>query len=462
MSTWSKLTEEQRSEIVSRVENGEDITRVAVAFELNAGSLSRKIRKLREKGELEQYRSPIEYEEIASEHSTFTEEKNEAVLDWYSGDGPIKTLDELIESHEIDLDIWVLHGSVLHNTWTTPRARKGSEGFEYFQNHQVKARFIRKEPIPVFPTIQPVTIDVQYAPPPEPRTDGIGMSYALADPHFGFVKDLKTAKLTPFHNRKVLDLHLQMIEILKPDRVDVLGDLLDMSEWTDRFLKEPEFRWTTQPALEEATWFLAQVRMAAPNAVIDLHQGNHEKRLEDAIKTHFPAAHQLQNVDELHLPPALSLPRLLALHKLNINWIGDYPNDRVYINDLLGVEHGGRALSPGQTAKAIISESNESVAFGHVHRWEMLTRTIQTRFGPMDITGFSIACSCWTDGRVPGSKRNSQWQNGGAILEYEINGEQHNILPLSIAFDELIYQGQLFTGRDRTEEIREALNGWNI
>ena len=462
MSTWSKLADEQRSEIVSRIENGEDITKIAVAFGLNAGSLSRTLRKLRARGEIGKYIGVAKTEPQEVERSSIKESTNELEVDCYFGESHIKTLDDLVKSHGIDLDIWELYGSVLHNTWPTARAVNNGDGFEYFLNHQVKARFIRKELIPIFPTIAPVNIDVQYSKPPDPEMGDLQKSYVIADVHFGFEKDIKTAKLKPFHNRKVLDLHLQMIEFIKPDRVDILGDLLDLSEWTDKFLKDPEFRWTTQPAIEEAAWFLTQIRQIVPDAKIELHQGNHEKRMETAVKTHLLAAYGLTAVDELELPQSLSVPRLLALHKLNISWVGDYPNDRVYLNDLLSVEHGGRALSPGQTAKAVISGAYESVVFGHVHRWERLTKTIPTRFGQVDVTGFSVACSCHTDGRVPGSKRNSQWQNGAAILEFEIESDLHNIIPLSIVRGEILYQGRIFEGRDRTEEIKEALNGWNI
>jgi len=397
-----------------------------------------------------------------TEQSTFIEDVNEATLEWKSGFGPIRTLDALIESHKIDLDIWKQYGSVVHNTWTTPRAKRDSDGFEYFQNHQVKANFIRKVPIPIFPVISPVTIETQYKAPPPPRTSGIATSYIFADPQFGYVKDLKTAKLTPFHNRKVLDLHLQMIQLLQPDRVDILGDWLDMTEWTDRFMREPEFYWTTQPALLESVWWLSQIREIVPEAHVSLHQGNHDKRIDDALKTHLPAAYALKAVDELELPPALSLPKLLALHKLQIEWIGDYPNDTVYLNPLLSVKHEDKALSPGNTAKAVLRDAYETIVFGHIHRREMITKSVTTMGGTRYVTACCPGCSCWTDGRTPGSNRESQWQNGSLIAEYEIGGEMNNLTPILIEKGKLIYQKKLFEGRDRLEEIRPAMDGWHV
>jgi len=457
--TWSDLTKDQRCDVVSRICRNEDIEKIALAYGVRASSLSRKIRKLKKDGLIDQY---IIQPPSDTEQSTFIEDVNEATLEWKSGFGPIRTLDALIESHKIDLDIWKQYGSVVHNTWTTPRAKRDSDGFEYFQNHQVKANFIRKVPIPIFPVISPVTIETQYKAPPPPRTSGIATSYIFADPQFGYVKDLKTAKLTPFHNRKVLDLHLQMIQLLQPDRVDILGDWLDMTEWTDRFMREPEFYWTTQPALLESVWWLSQIREIVPEAHVSLHQGNHDKRIDDALKTHLPAAYALKAVDELELPPALSLPKLLALHKLQVEWIGDYPNDTVYLNPLLSVKHEDKALSPGNTAKAVLRDAYETIVFGHIHRREMITKSVTTMGGTRYVTACCPGCSCWTDGRTPGSNRESQWQNGSLIAEYEIGGEMNNLTPILIEKGKLIYQKKLFEGRDRLEEIRPAMDGWHV
>lgn len=463
MATWTELTDAQRGEAINRILNSEKIDDVAISYGLKSESLSRTLRRLRAAGVIEDYiKSVEERDDEPIPQSTFVEDGNEASLEWNSGYGPIVTLDELIASHKIDLAIWKQYGQVTHNTWTTPRAKRGESGFEFFQNHQIKANFIKAEPQPFFPVIQPVTIGVQYAPPPEPKRDGIGTSFIFADPHFGFSKDIKTAQLTPFHDRKALDLCLQLVAAIKPDRVDILGDWLDMAEWTDKFMKDPEFYWTTQPALLESSWWLTQIRATLPEAHISLHQGNHDMRLDDAIKAHLPAAYQLKAVNEIDLPPALSLPKLLALHELQVEWVPDYPYDRSYLNNRLSVEHGERALSPGMTASRIVKDSTETVIFGHIHRREMLTRSIQGREGAYSITGFCPACICHIDGRVPGSSPREQWQNGAAFVEYEIGGDYHNLTPIFMEHSRCVFGGQMFEGRDRTDEIKSSMDGWLI
>ena len=464
MPVWSDLTEGQQKEAVERVCRGEDKWEVATAFGLLGTSFARKLRQLRAIGEIDDYaQSPADDDVIGVDRSSFTEDGNEASLEWVSKGDPISTLPGLIASHQIDLSVWLQHGPVTHNVWTTPRARRGADGFEYFQNHQVKARFIKKNPVPIFPVISPIEMSVSFDRPPEPRREGLGVSFVVPDAHFGFVKDLKTAKLTPFHNRRVLDVCVQLITEVKPDRVDILGDWLDMAEWTDKFMRDPEFYWTTQPALLEASWQLAQIRAAAPLAEIRMHQGNHDLRLESAIKTHLPAAYGLKAVDELDRPPALSVQKLLALDKLLIEWIPDYPNDQDWVNRGLAFEHGARALSPGNTAKRIVQDAHETHVFGHIHRREMMDKTIHAYDGPVRITAFCPGCLCWTDGRVPGSTKTSQWQNGASVVEYEIDGTANAITPIFIEADgRAIFRGAAHQGRDRLEEIRASMDGWNV
>ena len=461
MAVWSGLTQEQQQDAIKRVFAGENKREVAESYGLRPKSFKRKLRLLRSRGIIEDYATHLGAKVL--DRSSFIEDGNEASLDWSSHVDPIKTLPALIASHKIDLDIWRQHGPVKHNTWTTPRARKGTGGFEFFQNHQITTRFIKINPVPIFPVISPVSLNMSFDRPPEPRREGIGVSFVLADAHIGFVKDLKTAKLTPFHNRRVMDTCLQLIAKVQSDRVDILGDWLDMAEWTDRFLRDPEFSWTTQPTLFEAAWWLAQIRAAVPDAEIRMHQGNHEIRLENAIKTHLPAAYGLKAVDELDLPPALSVQKLLALHTLHIEWVSDYPDDRDWVNKGLSFEHGGRALSPGNTAKRIVQDAHETHVFGHIHRREMLDKTIHAYDGPMRVTAFCPGCLCWIDGRTPGSTSTAQWQNGAALVEYEIGGTANAITPIFLEPDgTAIFRGAAYQGRDRLEDIRPSMDGWNI
>jgi len=169
--------------------------------------------------------------------------------------------------------------------------------------------------------------------------------------------------------------------------------------------------------------------------------------MERAIIRHLGAAYDLRAADELEMPPALSVPRLLALHQLGIEWMGDYPDDLDWINDGLCISHGELARSvPGETARAVVRDADESAIVGHTHQVEMASRTLHIRGGERTITAVSPGCCCHIDGRVPAAKARMQWQNGCAVVDYEIGGRAHTVHPLLITASGLVWDGNRFEG----------------
>ncbi len=51
---------------------------------------------------------------------------------------------------------------------------------------------------------------------------------------------------TPYHNEAVLKIILDIAARLQPDRMDIIGDILDLAEWSDKYLRSPEMMETTQ------------------------------------------------------------------------------------------------------------------------------------------------------------------------------------------------------------------------
>jgi len=95
----------------------------------------------------------------------------------------------------------------------------------------------------------------------------------LADPQIGYGKNHITNALDPFHDRAALDVALQITRQINPDTVVINGDWLDMSEWSDKFTREPGFFFTTQPALFETHYWLQKLRRTLPKARIVYIEG---------------------------------------------------------------------------------------------------------------------------------------------------------------------------------------------
>jgi len=377
----------------------------------------------------------------------------------------IGTLAQLIEACDVDLDVWrVRDWSVkawdgyakkerADITWRGGAIDEGyvkKLGIETKTLYSVHASFIRRELVAVQPTIQPIVCPVTFEPPAGPGDADLVRTLVLADPHFWFRQWRGVQQ--PIHDTRALDIALQIADEAQPDRVDVLGDLLDMTDWTSKFVRSPEYCGQTQAALRAAYEWLYQIRSLLPDAEIRLYEGNHEARMRDALLTHLPVAYGLKAVDELDLPPALSLPKLLALHQLQIEWVGDYPDELGWLNDVIRLSHGDQTSSvPGGTARNMISESTVTHIFGHIHRREWVSQTLHTRHGQRVIEGFCPGCLCHVDGRVPASKGELNWQQGLAVVDYEPVGTHKAIVPIAIEQGAALWNGRRFVGDDGGE-----------
>lgn len=372
-------------------------------------------------------------------------------------DRRIKTLDDLIEVCGIDLSVWSVDHWVA-NKWEFGVAnrikRDGSATIHPL--YQVKAWLHRKEPLAIKPVIKPIEVSVKI-PKPTPSKQKIKRSLQIADIQGGFRKNVHTGELIPFHDRRALDVALQIAQSQHFDDITFMGDELDLSEWTTRWQIEPEFYHTTQAILIEMHWWLAQFRQAAPNAVIDMLSGNHD-RFKDAIVQHLRSAYDLRPADELDRDAILTMPRMLALDKLHIGYIDGYKNGtaKKWLTDNLYLTHSDIARNtPGATAGATVAKNYASSIIAHIHRRELATKTVKLRDERIETSAFCPGCVCHIDGRVPGSKEDSQWQQGISVTE--TNGNNFNIIPIAINDGVAIYNGQVFTARSRDKEAQSLI-----
>lgn len=381
-----------------------------------------------------------------------------------------KTADELIKSNKIDMKEWQLVKQEPRNWQVVTKLRDAKktivkdtqkEKVVHLQDIVVRVpifylstNFIRRNPQPISPTIQPVSIEIPKYRPTTSKT-AVKRALILADPQIGFRRRLHTGELLPFHDRRVLDIIWQVLQHEHFDYVGYIGDVNDWSEWS-KYRQEPEFYWTTQPALIETAWWLAKYRQSQPHAKMDLFKGNHEIRVEDVVVDHLKAAYELRPVDQLEFPPSLSVPRLLALHDLNINYVDNYPGGGMWLNKNIWIEHGYVvAGATGDTAKAVAMKRTHTTIMGHIHRRESVARKIETREGSEIHTSMCPGCACHIDGRTPGSKPSDQWQQGFAVVEYTDTFE--NIVTVAVENGQAIYKGEMLLGQSRDDEINQML-----
>lgn len=433
---WSA---EQELELVRLVEvehlTHEEAARRISPLELTRGAVQKKIRRLRDAGRLEKLRRELGGRTGVTEIVALNEKEIS------SKSKRIKTLEQLLEAAQVDLSVWYVERHKINKWEVGAKASHKDltftggkidgtileEGLTVEPLFQVTAWLRRIKLIPIFPPVQPILCEEtsEYGAQVE---SGLLRTLVVADPQFGFSRNVRTGELVPFHDDRVLNICLQLAELANVDRIDILGDLLDLPDWTDRFIRLPELTEVTQPALLAAYAWLKAFRDCRPNADIVVYEGNHDKRMKAAIARHLSAAYELRAVDELELPPALSVPKLLALHKLGIRWVGDFPLGVEWLNEGIRLTHGDGQLA----AKSVANAVDTTEVYGHAHRVEMFGRAVRTRGKSRVVLGCCIGCACHVDGRVPGSKLRQQWHQGCALIDYNVGGSEFTIHPIVI------------------------------
>ena len=475
---WSNINTETRMELLAFY-YGDGITAETLAEEVKKrhnviippGTLARRLRELRaseERNDEDGTRIEVSY-------------SNDNLLDVVSTSIRIRTQNELLEAARIDLDTWeILSCAVSSHEGFRKRQHKkltfdegkitgtvsDEGGVTIVPLFKVALKLIRRVPIEITPMIRPIAIaegkirQVKVNRNLKTRRKAL----LLPDPHFGFRRDFSTGHLDPFHSRDALDIALQIVEDEQFDDIIFLGDLFDFPDLSDKFIRSPDMLFTVQPALIECGWWLRQFRSSALGARIGVLEGNHGKRLVIAITKHLPQVLGLYRVENVGIKtPVLSVPYLLALDEMDIEWHGDYPNGEIWLNPYIALEHGVtvRARS-GATVSNLIIDAQETRIFGHIHRFESATKTVHSATGPRFITVASVGCMGRIDGAIPAKKRKQNWQQGFAVVEYFIDDPMHLITNVPVVEGKALYEGKLYFARNRFGDLQRETPDWKF
>lgn len=331
----------------------------------------------------------------------------------------IKSLDDLIAATNPDLETYMVKDFKVgfHHQSAKLRQSDGCDKLVVTPLPTVRAWFIRRIAVATaFPTIRPV----RCATPPriEARPSATKPAQTIAlipDTQHGFMR--QGDELVSFHDPSALAIAHQIVEETQPDRIVLLGDHLDLPDWSDKFLRSPDCQFLTQNAIDSLHRYLQRLRTAAPTAQIDWLEGNHEARMQKAVVANVTAAYNLKPANAPESHPVLSVPHLLGLDELGITYHSGYPYANVWLNDNIQCEHGiACSTNPGSSSNKNLKALNHSLIQGHIHNVELLWKTVEGRDGP----NYKIAASPGTlarveTGFVPGAGRRS-WQQGLLLI----------------------------------------------
>lgn len=273
----------------------------------------------------------------------------------------------------------------------------------------------------------------------------------LPDPQIGYWRDLYDGSLTPFHDERALAIALAVCVDEEPDLVVWLGDVCDFASF-GRYRQEPGFQLTVQPTIDTAHTWLAMT--AATAREVRFLEGNHDARIHTAMVDNVLAGAGIRRAKSgPHEWPAMSLPNLLRLDELGVQYVPGFPSCATYVNDGLaaihGRFHGARAMQQN------LDRERVSVIQGHTHHLQAEARTRNTRGAPVFSFAYSPGCLCRIDGAVPsrnsgidafGKPRKSweDWQQGLAVVRYD-DRDRHAYEPVSILEGWAMHRGKEYT-----------------
>ena len=257
---------------------------------------------------------------------TFTEDDNYATLEGNFEENKAPTLEKLLDKFDIDTEVWEVTNFKV-NQWDVSAKEEidGKIVWNTHTNYQAKASLIRKTPVKFeFPTVQGANVGKLAKHIASPVKSRGNLDVVVPDSQVGFKRDLQTGEMDPLHDLKAFDIVTEAIKDLKPNRVILLGDMLDLPDWSTHFMHSPEFSFTTQASLDWMASWLAEVRPYC-NELIYI-EGNHEKRMTDYIIKNTMHAYGIRPANQPDVPPVVSIPYLLGLPDMDIQYVGNYPS----------------------------------------------------------------------------------------------------------------------------------------
>jgi hypothetical protein len=329
--------------------------------------------------------------------------------------------------------------------------------------YQIKATFVKVKPDLVeWPLVQPVTaVDL----PDISAKTMVGKAkhkplykdLIVSDAQIGFYR-YPDGRLEPFHDRKALDLVLQAAQEIKYDRIWIIGDFVDLADWSDHFVRSPEVYFTTQPMLNEAYWWLYQLRQTGAEVIFI--EGNHEARLPRVLAKNSVQSlglfRALENTGDEY--PIMSIPNWLRLKELGIEYKGGYPNSHDWVNKNLRISHGEivRSTSMDTVRKMANDNSRYSEVVGHIHRLETCYRSVHP-YGGVKMYGFY---SVGTLARLqppmpPAGISRVNWQSGFGDIDYQLGNGFANVNLYPIWNGNTFFERKVFSANPDVDKMAE-------
>ena len=361
----------------------------------------------------------------------------------------IRTLKQLVKQANINENDWIVTKHLV-NKWDAV----GKDGIvELFQ---VKA-WLEKRPDYFTPVVKPVHVKKRNL---NRKQSPEGVALIIPDSQHGFRR--VKGELIPIHDRRCVDLAIQVCDYLKPDEVVLLGDMLDLAPWSTKYSTSPDLKYTTQPSLLELHWFLQSLRNCGDHKITYL-EGNHEARIKKAVVDRLEEAVDLRPVGRNVERSLFSLPNLLSLDEIGVDYVEPYGKAYWLFGNTVRCHHGNTVRTKGgQTVTAMLNSGTTSHEIvGHIHRREFASRRIPFDGKFKTVDAMSPGCFCRIDTEVslvPAyAGKPVDWQHGMGIVYKYHDHVSMQLIPIDDGV--CFVNGECFIGSDLSKEMSDLLTG---
>jgi predicted phosphodiesterase len=342
--------------------------------------------------------------EVAAARTTGITSTDEVAIEG-RGPLPLGDIDRLLKERGLDGSRW-LAGRLRVGEWEAQ-----AKGGEVITMHSIRAAVIpREEAVTRAQTSS--RKPVLAKPPKKGKTQLIAV---LSDQH------------VPYHDR---DLHEHVLAWLKdtqPDRIVLLGDLLDMDSMS-RHPWDARYHSTLQQTIDEGHQYVADLRAVCPAAQIDYLLGNHEDRTRQRIIEKMREMYGVRRATDER--SAISLEWLLALDELGVVMHTDedmhYHHSQLRIAEGLVARHGqATRRGGGASALAEMERATHGVIMGHCHRLATTCRTLYDQHGEGTVMWAAEAGTLAAVKGGLGYAPRPDWQQGALTVTVDSDGIPH-------------------------------------
>lgn len=238
----------------------------------------------------------------------------------------------------------------------------------------------------------------------------------------------------PDHSPKVFKAVLKAIELVRPDEIIHIGDLMDYhqpSRWTKGTRAEFEGDIITES--EQCVRRILEPLREVFDGPIGIHEGNHDARPRLYMEKYAPALanNDLFNFESLLRFSDLGISLLPDFHEVAPGWLTTHGH-------LGGIRLNQNA---GITALNAAKKIGKSIVMGHTHRSGIASFTTGVEGETSTITGVEV-------GHIVDQKKvtylkqgTGNWQQGLALLEIDGKNVTPHLIPVSAG--RIIYENEV-------------------